>query len=106
MLTLVGVGWLFTSGNEREEVNVKGMSHFTLSAPSAGSAGFIFILRDSTMFWWRVSSQESHFQRENMGTLAQRKTYVLTAIIFLVCFFFFYCGLKSSETLRKTGSLL
>lgn len=60
---------------------------FTLSAPSAGSSGFIFILRDSTMFWWRVSSQESHFQRKNMRTLVQGNL-VLTAIIFI--FFSFY----------------
>lgn len=92
MLPLVGVEWLFTPGSRQEEVNIKGMSYLTLSASSAGSAGFISILRDDKMFWWRVSSQESHIQKENMGTLAQGKPCALTAFIFLT---FFYCGLKS-----------
>ena len=47
------------------------------------------------MFWWRVSTQGSHFQGEDMRTLAQEKPDVLTAFIFLG--FFFYYGLKSLE---------
>lgn len=63
------------------------MSHLTLSAPSAGSSGFIFIFRGSTVFWGRVSSRESHLPRENMRTLAEETPYVLTAFIFLSFFF-------------------
>lgn len=67
--------------------SVKGKPHFTFSAPSACAAGCIFILQDNTMFWWRVNTQGSHFQGEDMRTLAQGKLYVLTAFIFL--FFLF-----------------
>lgn len=42
-----------------------------------------------------MSTQGSHFQGEDMRTLAQEKPYVLTAFIFLG--FFFYYGLKSLE---------
>lgn len=71
----------FTSARGCEEVNVKGMSQFSLSVSSVHLLALF--LRDSAMFWWRASSQENHFQRENMGILAQGKPYVVTAFIFL-----------------------
>lgn len=49
------------------------------------------------MFWWRVSTQGSHFQGENMRTLAQGKPYVLTAFIFLFFFFSFLFWLEKLE---------
>lgn len=95
-----GCGVAIQSWKWTREVNVKGVSLFTLSAPSAGSAGFIFILRDSTVFWWRASSHDSHFQRENMGIMAQGKPYVLTAFIFLG---FFLLWLKKLEVQTPLG---
>lgn len=76
---------------------------FTLSAPSAGSAGFVFILREHDVLVEGEFPGES-FSEEEYGDIGTRKPYVVTAIIFL--FFFSYCGLKNSETLRKTGGLL
>lgn len=81
------------------------MPPFTFFAPSAHSAGFIFILQDNAMFWWRVSTQGSHFQGEDMRTLAQGKIYILTAFIFLPPPMMAY-KVGISETLRKTGSLI
>lgn len=106
MLPLVGVEWLFTPGSRQEEVNIKGMSYLTLSASSAGSAGFISILRDDKMFWWRVSSQESHIQKENMGTLAQGKPCALTAFIFLTFFLLWFKKLEVQKPLRRQAVCL